>query len=336
LATRCFDAGTKTPSFFRHPLLAAAVLKGHELLTTPMANTDIWSNRYFMIFQVEFELALGIWLVSGLFKRAAWLAAAACFSLFCCVTLYKGLTGAESCGCFGKVHVNPWITLFAIDLPAVLGLFLFRQKIEAQKALNPAHWLQPRPTWIQLCVVLLIGISTIAISSPVLLLSEPKLVTSQYEVLEPETWVGKELPIINHIDIGEQLKTGNWLIMLYHHDCPDCIATIPKIEQMAREIQGNEDLLRIALIEIPPYCPNNKDEGCSCIHGHLTNAKEWFIITPTVALLTNGKVKSVWVTKSPDYDTIIEALISSINHSSYINKTFGVFIMKKRRWLTMI
>jgi hypothetical protein len=55
-------------------LLTAAVLKGQELLTTPVGNMDIWSNRYFLIFQVEFELALGIWLVSGLFKRVAWLA----------------------------------------------------------------------------------------------------------------------------------------------------------------------------------------------------------------------------------------------------------------------
>ena len=36
-------------------LLTAAVLKGRELLTTPMANADIWSKRYFMIFQIGFE-----------------------------------------------------------------------------------------------------------------------------------------------------------------------------------------------------------------------------------------------------------------------------------------
>lgn len=52
-------------------LLVAAVMKGCELLTVPVANADIWSNRYFLIFTVEFELALGIWLLSGLFKRAA-------------------------------------------------------------------------------------------------------------------------------------------------------------------------------------------------------------------------------------------------------------------------
>ena len=77
-------------------LLTAAVLKGHELLTVPMANNDVWTWRPFLIFQVEFELALGIWLLSGLFKRLAWLAALLCFALFCGVSLYKALTGAAS------------------------------------------------------------------------------------------------------------------------------------------------------------------------------------------------------------------------------------------------
>ncbi len=31
------------------------------------------------------------------------------------------LRGPASCGCFGAVHVDRWITLFAIDLPAVIA-----------------------------------------------------------------------------------------------------------------------------------------------------------------------------------------------------------------------
>jgi len=97
-------------------LLTAAVLKGWQLLTEPVANNDIWSYRPFLILTVELELALGIWLLSGLFKKATWLVTLLCFSLFSAITFYKALTGAESCGCFGSVHVNPWITLFANDL----------------------------------------------------------------------------------------------------------------------------------------------------------------------------------------------------------------------------
>ncbi len=107
-------------------LLTAAVLKNWQFLTEPMANNDIWTNRAFLILTVEFEIALGIWLLSGLFKKAAWLATLCCFSLFSFITLYKGLSGAESCGCFGSVHLNPYITLFAVDIPAVILLAVFR------------------------------------------------------------------------------------------------------------------------------------------------------------------------------------------------------------------
>jgi len=89
-------------------LLIAAGSKAWQLLTEPVANNDIWTSRPFLILTVEFELALGIWLLSGLFKKAAWFTGLTCFSLFSLITLYKGVTGAESCGCFGSVHVNPW------------------------------------------------------------------------------------------------------------------------------------------------------------------------------------------------------------------------------------
>ena len=55
-------------------LLTAAVLKGLQLLTEPVANSNIWSYRPFLILTVELELALAIWLLSGPFKKAAWLA----------------------------------------------------------------------------------------------------------------------------------------------------------------------------------------------------------------------------------------------------------------------
>jgi hypothetical protein len=105
-------------------LLAAAVMKGYQLLTEPVVNKDIWANRAFMIFTVEFEIALGIWLLSGVFKKLSWLAALLCFSLFSIITLYKGISGADSCGCFGSAKINPWITLSAIDIPAVIALLI--------------------------------------------------------------------------------------------------------------------------------------------------------------------------------------------------------------------
>ena len=294
-------------------LLTGAVLKGHELLTTPMANADIWSNRYFLIFVVEFELSLGIWLLSGLFKRAAWLVTLGCFSLFCCITLYKGLTGAASCGCFGNVHVNPWITLFVIDLPAVVLLAIFRPEFEKQRIFSPPHWLEPMPKFATFGIIFVLGFSVVTFSSPILILNKPKTVTSTYEVLGPETWIGKELPILGYIDIVDQLKADNWLVMLYHQDCPDCQVAIPKLEEIARKLEGNEDFLRFALIEVPPYTQgtyNLIDPSNSCLLGKLGDNKKWFISTPAILLISKGKVFAYWK-NAPEFNELLRQLAST-------------------------
>jgi hypothetical protein len=52
------------------------------------------------------------------------------------------------------------------------------------------------------------AIAVLGVSAPILALNEPPVVTSSYEVLEPETWVGKKLPILEHIDIAKKLSKG--------------------------------------------------------------------------------------------------------------------------------
>jgi hypothetical protein len=258
-------------------LLTGAALKGYQLLTEPLADADLWSNRHFLIFVVEFELALSLWLLSGLYKKAAWLAATGCFLVFSCVTLYKGLTGAASCGCFGTVHVNPWITLFCIDLPALAALIAFRPG--GLNLRRPLAMLTPHPRLIHLTAVWLITLSLVTTSTAVLALNEPALVTAKYEVLEPAEWVGKELPILAHIDIKDQLSQGNWLVLLYHYDCPGCGEAIPQYEQIARDLKGNEEFLQIAFVAVPPFGQAPITETAAVTLGKMDNSKEWFVTT---------------------------------------------------------
>jgi hypothetical protein len=280
-------------------LLVAALLKGHELLTVPVAGKDLWSWRPFLILTVEFEFALSIWLLSGLLKKAAWLASLLCFSLFSTITLYKAVTGAASCGCFGSVRVNPWITLFAIDLPAVIALSIFRPKLSFPPVLSFRRkqesikaviheFLAPIPHTGRLTLTACLVLGVLCVTTPILALNEPATITSFYEVLEPETWVSKKLPILEHIDIAETLKKGCWLVVLCHHNCPDCARAIPMYEQMARDLQGNKDFLRIALIEVPPYGQAAISEDSSCLLGKTNEWKERFVTTPAVLIIDNG------------------------------------------------
>lgn len=109
-------------------LVAAGALKGY-VATSPLAGSSLLFSRWFLIGAVECEIVLGLWLVCGLAPRVAWRAALAAFAAFAGVSLYRGLTGAESCGCFGALSIGPWWT-FAGDVAAVCAL---------------AWWWPPRP-----------------------------------------------------------------------------------------------------------------------------------------------------------------------------------------------
>jgi hypothetical protein len=186
----------------------------------------------------------------------------------------------------------------------------FLRKQESIKALV-REFLAPLPCLPRLAAVAGIGLIILAVTTPMLALNKPAVVTSSYEVLEPETWIGKQLPILEHIDIAEQLKTGNWLILLYHHDCHDCTEAIPKYEQMARDLADNGNFLQIALIEMPPYGPPLVTPDSPCTLGRLADTKDWFLTTPAAAFLTDGKVKHAWEAKAPDFDAILSKIAST-------------------------
>ena len=65
-------------------------------------------------------------MLSSPFSRGAGLVTPACLSFLSAIMRHKDLMGAASCGCFGSVPVDPWLTLLAIDLPSVVALGLFR------------------------------------------------------------------------------------------------------------------------------------------------------------------------------------------------------------------
>ncbi|AQT67591.1 hypothetical protein STSP2_00739 [Anaerohalosphaera lusitana] len=121
-------------------LIVAGLMKAHQIMNEPIISDGFWESWLFFVIQVPLEIGLGIWMVSGLFRKAAWLLGTLSFFGFIFVTAWKWYTGAASCGCFGQVHVDPKITLFAIDIPLFLLLAIFRPKGEK---LLPPPWPHP-------------------------------------------------------------------------------------------------------------------------------------------------------------------------------------------------
>lgn len=106
-------------------LLVAAGLKAHQLATEPILGRGILNSPLFLIGLVEFELLLGVWLLFGLYPRYTRLAAVGVFAVFACVSLLQALRGQPTCGCFGKVAIDPWYT-FAFDSVAVVCLLVIK------------------------------------------------------------------------------------------------------------------------------------------------------------------------------------------------------------------
>ena len=254
------------------------------------------------MFQVEFEIILGLWLLSGLHRRLSWLAALCCFAMFSGVTLYKGLSGDSTCGCFGVVEVNPWHTLI-LDVTAVVALLVFRPDLRRS---HPVRHYAPKLA-VAVILALAAGIPAgIAMGryTPATITSDGEILgDSNFVVLRTETWVGWRFPLLKHIDVGEELRTGQWHVLLYHHDCPACQETVPLYIRLARKLAAQAGNRRVAFIEVPPYgtMPERRLlEQAPVVWGQLSEERDWFVSTPAGLLLSDAVVIRFLGTASPE------------------------------------
>ncbi|MBN1796145.1 MAG: hypothetical protein JW804_05685 [Sedimentisphaerales bacterium] len=162
-------------------LIVAAVLKAHQILTEPVISKGFWESWLFFVIQIPLELGLGIWLVSGLFKKPGWLLVTIAFAGFIAVTMYKAITGQESCGCFGRIVVDPQITLFAMDVPLFLLLVIFRPMGET---FFPPPWPDP----LHFIVVAVPTAFILGALIPILVFNKPPDKTEKYVVIKPDKW----------------------------------------------------------------------------------------------------------------------------------------------------
>lgn len=315
-------------------LLIAGGLKIQQLLTEPIITNGFWESWAFFVIQVPLELGLGIWLLSGLFRKTAWLLTLISFAGFIGIVLYKVMTGAESCGCFGTVKVDPRITLMAIDIPIFLALAVLRPV--GQKFLPP-----PWPSAKHFFPVAIGTFIILPAVVAVLIFNKPPLETKTYEVVNPREWVKpkitpavrppeiKQPPKIKQpaeinepaknewkkleqIDVADELRSGIWVVLFYHFNCPNCKEAIPAYEKIYKSLKGNNEAIRFAFIEMPPYGDENQqivsaDSGC--LKGRLM--KKWFVTTPLVVVLLDGEVLATWEGTAPGLDELLDTAFSS-------------------------
>ncbi len=339
-------------------LIVAAGLKTQQLLTEPILSKGFWESWLFFVIQIPLELGLGIWLCCGLFKKAGWLLGTIGYGCFCGLTLYKAVTGQASCGCFGMVQVNPWITFATIDVPLFVLLLIFRPKGEK---LLPPPWPSAKhffgvaiPTAILLPAVVLILVfnkvpeQKIWVAPPIVkptvkppvqptikpveansaknpkvepndanTVKNPKVEPNDVNAVkkqlgEPNTPASAgEVPMLKMIDIGDKLRKGIIVVVLYRYDCPHCTEEIPKYDKMSREVGNDENSIRFAFVQVPPYAPEGKDPvpaDSIALRGKLEDTRRYIFETPVIVLLNDGYALKYWQVKGPNLDEILGVL----------------------------
>jgi hypothetical protein len=280
-------------------LMVAAVLKGYQLATEPTPEVGVLTSRWFLIAVVEFEWAFGLWMISGLSPTVTRYGAIVCFATFACIALFKGLSGEQSCGCFGQVTVSPWSAL-VFDVLAVAGLLLSRPEVGSSRI----GLIRARIAGVGFGSLLvgIPGVLAMANYSPTIVAADGSIVgPGGVVVLEPQTWVGSPMPLLRHVDIGKQLSKGEWAVVLYRQDCARCIEAIPEYIQMAHDLKERRDGCRLAFVELPPYGrgANPFHEIAACVTGRLSEEKTWFVETPVEIKLIDGSVASVSLSPHP-------------------------------------
>ena len=115
-------------------------------------------------------------------------------------------------------------------------------------------------------------------------------------ILEPEKWIGKKFPLMNHIEISELPKDDVWLVLLYHHNCSACRESVEQYSKLAIEFAQKEKRPKIAIIEVPPFETNRdtKNKDCPAVHGKLDGKRKWKIKTPVLILVDNSNYSVDW------------------------------------------
>jgi hypothetical protein len=249
---------------------------------------------------VAVEALLGIWLLLGLVSRFLWLAALLFFSALAGVSLYLGVDGQPSCGCFGPtLPVQPWY-IAALDSCAVAALLFWRPVLDFNNM--PWFWFRGTAKPIVGTIILLgviggmvaavFGHADGVLTSNGMIIEDGKVV-----VLQPATWVGKRFPLLPYIETDENLSAGEWLLLLIHSDCPKCREVLPRFEQLAKDRVARGMPSRVVVIELPPYDASVQSGAAYpeklCKSGRLTQQKEWFAKTPTLIKTVDGLVIEV-------------------------------------------
>jgi thiol-disulfide isomerase/thioredoxin len=137
------------------------------------------------------------------------------------------------------------------------------------------------------------------------------MVSEKYEVVDASKWPNQQWPLLQYIDIADKLQIGDWVVFMYHNDCPDCRASMPVYEKFYNDLKGNN--VDMAFVEMQPYEDGRMQlmpADSKVNKGRLGGDKMWYAETPVVIVLRDGLVLKAWGGYAPTFDELTEAAFS--------------------------
>lgn len=280
-------------------LFTTALLKWWSVAVSPAGLLLSDSARWSQLGLVAIESVLALHLIFWPNIRRVLQITGVLFTCFTLWTMTKAVSGAQSCGCLGKLSVSPWI-MMSVDL-FVLAAVAVAYPPESR----PARTANPGNRRI------LTASASLALSAGIFvsgLIDFPRTVlpsvaagsnsTSGQEVavLSPEKWLGRNFPLTNDIVIDADLEKGRWIVVLHRPGCSACDAIHPEFEELGLSLEKQEGNRHVAFVQVPwqeQAEPDHKRADPAYAIGHLSVSRQWFVSTPTVILIDEGVVAQV-------------------------------------------
>jgi hypothetical protein len=271
-------------------LLFAACLKAYQISTAPTLGDGWLHSRWFNILVVDVEVFYSFWLISGFLPQFSRLVCVWLFSVFAAVSFFNAISGETSCGCFGWLEVNPWITTV---LDTLVIFLLIRSRLVREKNNGVFKLLIVLGCWTVVATFMTFTMLNYEFQT----LGDDGLIRGNGNevVLEPEQWYNHSLPIQGYLKESEFLTKGVWLILLYDHRCPACRECVKTYTELAMKFSGKSNYPKILFVEVPPFenASAIQDKNNLVEYRRLDGTHKWKVNTPVLFFVDEGVVKKV-------------------------------------------
>jgi hypothetical protein len=237
------------------------------------------------------EVALALWLMSGIRTAGSLLSAAVLFGMFfcwICISLIRG----TSCGCFGHIETDTRITLFTdafIASAASTAYMLFRRCFKKYNSIEKSFLCMGIAAAAVQVTVVGYNIRNTSVLTPN---ESPLNINANRIIIYPDQWVGRLCPLPSYIQSGDRLKHGSWLVLLYKHDCQHCAKEIENYREFAQMLNGISGVPSVALVEVPPV-GQKVNYPDYIFQSSLDIQHEWIIDTPKGVFISDGIVLGI-------------------------------------------